>query len=316
MFDDVIFKVSETRSLRRLLVPLLRAYMRYGPIVRGKDTFWTRVIDPYFAWHSHEFVAPTVFGSRLAGNTQDTIQQYIYYFGIFEPNLTHWIKSRLAPGDVFVDVGANIGYFSLLASSLIGPGGLVVAIEASPTIFRLLQQNLGRNHRSNVRAVNVAASDAKGLVKLFRGPEHNIGMTGLFAEQDGIQMEFEALVEAEPLGRILREVESRRARLIKIDVEGAEWSAARGMAEVLASGRTDLEVIVEIHPDPLAQQGKSAGDVIRVFGDAGFYAYYLDKDFSIASHLAPRQRQRPVRLTTPVEEESDIVFSRSNAAML
>ena len=50
-----------------------------------------------------------MFGSKIAGNTNDIIPQYIYYFGLWEPHLTRWIQRRLAPGDTFIDVGANIG---------------------------------------------------------------------------------------------------------------------------------------------------------------------------------------------------------------
>lgn len=76
------------------------------------------------------------------------------------------MAERLKPGDVFVDVGANIGYFSLLASKLVGPGGRVVAIEASPEVFDLLRRNLELNKAHNVRAVNVAISDREGSLQL------------------------------------------------------------------------------------------------------------------------------------------------------
>jgi FkbM family methyltransferase len=316
MFDDAMYHVSENRFLRRLLIPLARAYVRYAPVAAGKPSLWQRIVEPYFAWHSHEFVAPTVFGSKVAGNTKDVIQQYIYYFGVFEPNLTNWIRQRLSPGDTFIDVGANIGYFSLLASKLVGPSGAVVAVEASPTTFGDLARNLERNRATNVRAVNVAASDQRGTVKLFRGPEHNIGMTGLFDEQEGIKMEFQCMVEAAPLAEILHAEELQKARLIKIDVEGAEWAVVGGMGRIFESGRPDLEIVVEIHPELLEVQGKRVGDLMDQFQRAGFYPYQLAKDFLIASHVRPTLPPRPQRLDAPIEEESDIVFSRVDAAHL
>jgi FkbM family methyltransferase len=313
MFDTAIYRVSENRFLRQVLIPLVRAYVRYAPVVVGKQSFWERIVDPYFAWHSHEFVAPTRFGSKVAGNTKDVIQQYIYYFGVFEPNLTNWIRQRLSPGDTFIDVGANIGYFALLASKLVGPSGKVVAVEASPTTFGDLMRNLERNRATNVRAVNVAASDQRGTVKLFRGPEHNIGMTGLFEEQEGIKMEFECMIEAAPLAEILHADELRQTRLIKVDVEGAEWAVVGGMAPIFESRRPDLEIIIEIHPELLEVQGKRVGDLMDQFQRAGFYPYQLAKDFLISSHVRPTLPSRPQRLRAPIEEESDIVFSRTDA---
>ena len=183
------------------LVPLARTYVRFAPFGSGKRAFWTRVVDPYLAWHPHRFVARTVFGSRIAGDTRDILQQYIYYFGVWEPHLTDWIGRRLAPGDAFVDVGANIGYFSLLASKLVGESGRVVAIEPSPTIFGVLASNLARNRAHNVRAVRVAASDSAGMLRLFQGPDSNLGRTTLLADEG---FEFACMVKAAPLVAILR----------------------------------------------------------------------------------------------------------------
>src|SRR5690348_15065897 len=105
-------------SLVALLHPIIRLPCRY---VRSLRPFlWNRIIQPWFSWRDHRFVARSVFGARFAGNTLDSIQRYIYYFGIFEPIVTGFILSRLTNGDgVVIDVGANIGYMSLLASKAI-----------------------------------------------------------------------------------------------------------------------------------------------------------------------------------------------------
>ena len=106
-----------SQPTRRFLAVLFRSYVRYIPFSAGKRYLWARVIDPYFAWISHPFVASTVSGMKMKGDAKDIIQQYIYYFGVWEPHITGWVSRRLAPGDTFVDVGANIGYYSLLAST-------------------------------------------------------------------------------------------------------------------------------------------------------------------------------------------------------
>jgi hypothetical protein len=120
-----------------LLIPFVRMYIRYAPWGMGKRSFWAQIVGPYFAWHAHKFIVSTAFGRQIAGDTRDIVQQHIYYFGVWEPNLTRWIVRRLAPGDVFIDVGANVGYYSLqrcsanllLASKLVGQSCSVVAIE-------------------------------------------------------------------------------------------------------------------------------------------------------------------------------------------
>src|SRR5262249_7184879 len=222
------------------------------PLAVGKPYIWTRIVSPYFAWRTYKFVANTRYGKLMAGDTIEMLQQYIYFFGVWEPDLTRFISRRLKSGDTFVDVGANIGYYSMLASTLVGKSGRVVSIEASPETFQALESNLARNSIENVRAINMAASDSQGSLKLYRGHVFNIGLATVIQEQG---FEFECEVAAAPLTSILQPVEIRNARLIKIDVEGAELSVVSGLLPLLHSGHPELEVIVEIHPDHLAKQG-------------------------------------------------------------
>ena len=120
-----IIKGLMKNYLRPPLIPVFRGYIRYFPVTAGKMTVWN-AIGSYFQYAKFPFSTRTLFGGQFTGNTVDVIQRFIYYFGIWEPALTYWIRNRLKPGDVFVDVGANIGYFTVLAS------GLVLAV---PVIF-------------------------------------------------------------------------------------------------------------------------------------------------------------------------------------
>jgi FkbM family methyltransferase len=287
--------------------------VRYFPSSLGKQTLWSRVIDPYLAWQPHRFVASTVFGSRLAGDARDILQQYIYYFGIWEPDLTGWISRRIRSGDTFVDVGANVGYYTLLASTLVGESGSVVAIEPSPRLFEALRDSVARNRLRNVRSVNLAVLDRSTAVSLFRGTEHHSGLTTTREERG---LDFECQVEAAPLPAILSPEETRRARLVKVDVEGAEWSVVSGMEPMLASGRDDLEVIVEIDAELLAHQGRRPQDILALFADHGFHAYRLRNDYSPESYIERDRAIPPERLREPLEGVSDVVFSRHDADRL
>lgn len=302
-----------SQPTRRFLTALFRSYVRYIPFSTGKRYVWTRVIDPYFAWISHPFVASTVFGMKMKGDAQDIIQQYIYYFGVWEPHITGWVSRRLAPGDTFVDVGANIGYYSLLASRLVGQAGTVVAIEASPRTFGDLLINLKLNNVSNVRPVNVAASKSEGTAKIYRGHEHN---TGLTTTLEGRGLDLECEVHAAPLSAILKPEELQGARLVKIDVEGAEWSVVAGMGSLIKGGRPDLEIIIEVNPKLLARQGKTPDDLLRPFLDAGYHAYRLENDYSPQSYIPLRREKRPQRIRPPIQETVDLVLSRRDMEFL
>ncbi len=307
MLDRCLYHLSRSSTARRVLTPVLRGYLRRFPGTAGKEVLWERVVNPYLAWESYRFVAPTVFGRRLAGDTKDMIQQHIYYFGLWEPELTDWIARQLRPGDTFIDVGANIGYYSLLASALVGESGRVTAIEASPVIFQQLQANLERNQVTNVRCVNVAAADCRGTLPLFRGPDHNAGQTSLLG-RPGLAPA--GKVEAAPLADILERREVLEARLIKIDVEGAEAKVLPGLIPVLDSTQSDLEVIVELHPQYLTEPGKSADELVELVRSAGFTAYRLDNKYWPLGFMKAPKASRPTRLRAPINGETVVIFSR------
>ncbi|NQW50844.1 MAG: FkbM family methyltransferase [Rhodospirillales bacterium] len=135
----------------------------------------------------------------------------ILHFGVWEPDVSRAIEQNLAPGDVFVDIGANIGYDTLLAS---------------PRTFALLQRNLEANaSSSSVRPANAAVSDRPGTLDLYEVNPGNIGAATTLASRGGTLM---ASVEALPLEQILTPDELSRLRLIKMDVEGADPAPPSG----------------------------------------------------------------------------------------
>jgi len=317
------FLLAPTTPLGRLLrhrvrpafIRLFHAYMRHVPFVVGKRLLWRRFAVRFLDGAAHPFVTKTVFGARIAGNTEDFIQSYIYYFGVWEPHLTHFIEERLARGDTFVDVGANIGYFSLLASSLVGSRGTVVAIEASPGIFAQLQANIALNRADNIRALNVAVTDQETTVTVYRASAGNIGMTTIIRDRLKTP-QHECEVKGLPLGSLLSPRELASARLIKIDVEGAEWGVAKGLVPQLEKARADVEVVMEVSPEPAAGQEGQGDEIIRMFSEAGFHAYSLENDYSGLSYLRPQTPKRPVRMRGNLDQQTDMVFSRLDASTL
>jgi FkbM family methyltransferase len=277
--------------------------LRSVPGLALKRLVWSLVRRRQF-----DYVTTTPQGLRLEGNTRDWIQRTLYYFGVWEPNLTAWIGNRLAPGDVFVDVGANVGYFSLLAARLVGASGAVVAVEAMPAIYEHLLRHVRANGLTNCRCVNEAAvgPDSPREVTLFWGGAGNIGSSGMI-ERD---TEARAIrVPARPLRAILTDVECRRARIIKVDVEGVEAEAIRGLG--LDSGRFDprLELIVEV-----AEDAARAGErewLLQHFRDLGYFAYVLPEAHNFHIYAYPeRYIERPQRLREPLTRLQNVIFSR------
>lgn len=294
----------------------LRWYVRYAPGTLGKRSLVRNLLDSGLQRHPYRCTARTGWGARFAVDTADIIQRYLYLFGVWEPHLTGFIRSRLQPGDVFVDVGANVGYYTLLGARLVGDragSGSVVAIEASADSCAVLRHNLSLNATANARPVNVAVSDRAETLVFYQEEAGNLGATTIVRPAGRFVSSFD--MRAESLQQILTRDEIARTRLIKIDVEGAEAAAVRGLVPLLAMLRPDVEIVIELSPDFLAVRGESPDDVTRPFLDRGFNIYRLTNSYLAESYVRAVPR-RPVRWRGPVTEQSDLVFSRADAEEL
>lgn len=153
-----------------------------------------------------------------------------------EKDVHDQILGLLRPGDVYVDVGSNVGYYAVLASGIVGAAGRVIAIEPAPDTAKVLEQNVQLNGAGNATVVSAAAWKETGQVHIT-WPK---GVHG-FASAVRTDRPVSALVRADSLNRICADIP--RIRLIKIDVEGAELEVLKGADAILA--RTDY-LIVEL----------------------------------------------------------------------
>lgn len=257
-------------------------------------------------------------GVRLRCRLPDLIQMYVHLFGTWEPDLAAFLRRSLRPGDVFVDVGANVGCMTALASRCVGPGGAVVAVEPAPDVIEALQDTIARNALTNVRLVPCAVSDREGEVTLFAGPRHNVGLTATVAHRG---LREHGRVRAAPLGALLTREELGRARLIKVDVEGAEDRALAGMLDCIGGLSRDAELVVELSPTWWSDPALRPIDVLRPFLDRGFHVYLLPNDYWPWRYLWPNDVGPPRRLLDLAVLERrvprlDIVLSRRDAERL
>ncbi|MFD9000861.1 FkbM family methyltransferase [Streptomyces sp. NPDC059582] len=302
--------------MSEVMVTLGRRYVRDFPGSFGKGQLAARWLNPHLRDHPRRRVVESLSGARFAVDTRDLIQRYLYLFGVWEPHMTSWLQRRLKPGDGFVDVGANVGVFSVLASRLVGDTGRVVAIEASPVFHRMLSRQSRLNNCRNVRAVNAAVSDGHKTLTFVLASSANMGANSIVPYDGPAESTFE--IEARPLPELLEPAEVETARVIKIDVEGAEGGVVRGLVPLLDRLRADAEITVEVTPDRMAQLGDCAQELLRTMTDAGFHVYRLANDYAPESYpLALGGTPGvPVRLRGPVTVESDLIFSRVDAETL
>ncbi|MFC5245975.1 FkbM family methyltransferase [Streptomyces nigrescens] len=303
-------------TISETLATLGRGYVRDAPGSLGKAALATRYLNPWLRDHPRQRLVRTRFGAAMAVDTQDLIQRFVYLFGLWEPHMTHWLQRRLRPGDTYIDVGANVGYFSLLASQLVGEEGRVVAIEASPTFHARVLQHAEINGCSNLRTVNAAVADERKTVTLILASSSNMGAASIVPY--GGPAESTLDVEAYPLPQLLDADDIAGARVIKIDVEGAEGAVIRGLAPVLDKLRPDAEITVEVTPERMEALGESPGELLTTMREHGFHVYRLPNSYAPGSYPAALRGPAavPVRWRHPVVEESDLVFSRIDAETL
>src|SRR5690606_17098902 len=257
--------------------------------------------------HPRRRVVETSSGARFAVDTQDLIQRYLYLFGVWEPHMTSWLQRRLKPGDGFIDVGANIGVYAVLGARLVGSTGRVVAIEASPDFHSRLLQNASLNRCGNIRAVNAGVSDSREKLTFVLASSRNMGANSIVPYEGPAESTFG--IEAFPLADLLKPDEVAAARVIKVDVEGAEGGVVRGMAPLFDRLRSDAEIVMEVTPERMAQLGDSADELMAIMQKHGFHAYRLPNDYAPESYpRALRHPVIPVRWRGAIEGEAELVF--------
>jgi FkbM family methyltransferase len=245
----------------------------FNAIMHASDVGF-RVYMRIYGWFRPDVLATTVFGARVRCVRTDFIQRRIAFFGLYEPNLTYFMASVLRPGDVFVDVGANIGYFTLLAACRVGARGKVCAVEACPATYDLLRANLDLNGITNATAINMAVMDRNCHIRMRTVDRRNIGANAV-----------EVIARPEPgsvAGHPLRDVvgpDLDRARLVKIDVEGAERLILPALLDRFA--RTDNPAII------VSEIAQENADLIALAKSKGFAVRALRNNYTIG-HLLLR----------------------------
>ncbi|GAA2677259.1 FkbM family methyltransferase [Streptomyces lunalinharesii] len=260
-------------------------------------------------------VVRTRYGFRVrVGTTEDLIQRSILVHGCWEPHVSAFIAGRLTPGAGLVDVGANVGYYSLLAAQLVGPQGRVVAVEPAPDTHAALRANLDLNGFSQVRTVRCAVTAEPGEVRLFVPHAGNVGATSVIEPE---RHTAELRVPGLPMTEAVTEEELRQARIIKIDVEGAEGTVLASLVPLLDDLPADCEIVVEVSPDRLAACGTTADEVLAPFLAHGLHPYRLVNSYMPEDYPVMLRRPRPpVRVRGPVTEQMDLVLSRVDAEAL
>jgi FkbM family methyltransferase len=197
---------------------------------------------------------------------------YFVYKRRIEAGSLSALLETVAPGSVVIDVGANIGFFTVHFARRVGPTGLVLAFEPGRENVELLRWNVARAQARNVRIVDAALGDHDGDGTLFLNPVHPADHR-IFRGRDGRPSR---PIRVATLDSFLADSElGARVSLVKIDVQGAEMQVLRGMSRTLKEA-TAAQLLVEFTPEALVEAGESPGAFLELFRASGYRPRVFD----------------------------------------
>lgn len=201
---------------------------------------------------------------------EDHIQKTILWYGFYEKESILTWEHLVKPDWVVVDIGANIGYYTLIAANR-AKNGSVHSFEPVTENYNLLKQNIRLNHLENVFANNAGVSNKQSFEAYYISTDENKGMSGLKPAENfsGISEEKETIT----LDDYAVKNNLERIDLIKIDIEGNELNTLKGMQKVLE--RDKPIIFIEVINEHLAKFGSSAHEVYAFLGSLGYKAFEL-----------------------------------------
>lgn len=178
--------------------------------------------------------------------------------GSWEPFVTAIMLSLLRPGDAFVDIGANIGWYTVASALKVGNTGQVIAFEPEPENADMLERNVVLNDLHNVRLFRCALAESKGQMSLLKSAT-NMGDHRLGSSNDNSAS---ITIPVDTLDRLLADnaINLANARIVKVDTQGAEVLVLRGARETLAALSHECAIFIEFSPNLLRRHASNASD--------------------------------------------------------
>lgn len=237
---------------------LLSRYIQLAPSHKGKG----RIVG---YWMAHRDRSRSRYATLPGGSTIlcDMSCDYdaMVFLGQEEQTELRWLIGRLQPGDLFIDCGANIGLWTLVAAARVGESGHIVSYEPNPSTVKRLKANIRRNNMENiVSVIEAAAGSTTGLARFDAGAAHNLG------HLDGSG---DLVVPVVTLDRTV--TVTGRVAGVKLDVEGGELAALIGAERLISEHRPWL--IVEFNTAISGTNCIDEWDVYQYLRSAGYTAF-------------------------------------------
>jgi FkbM family methyltransferase len=215
------------------------------------------------------------YGARIHLNPRDPVVSGALALGVYEKPETRFFLKTIAPGMTFLDVGANVGYYSALALARIGPAGRVIAFEPDPETFEYLQRTIAANGQDRATALNKGLADAPGTLRLYRNSS-NRGDNRFYAND---LADNSVEVEVARADDVLASLGIGKVDLIKIDVQGFEGKVLYGLERTIRNSHP-LTILSEFWPWGLREAGSDPFEVLERLRGFGLQLHELTDDGS------------------------------------
>lgn len=270
-----------------LLARVFKFLFRFRFFKKRYFGIYQRIIRPWGLFKNTEFIADYDKTLKIKLSLRDWIQQQIYFFDYYDERGIRFIQSHLKQGDTFIDIGGNIGAYSLIAAKLVGKEGQVIAFEPVTQVRNRLIENGALNHFKQLKVEPLAIFNENTELTLHISSQDNFGMSSMHAhDEDSGAIE---VAKAVRLDDYVKEQNVSKIDVLKMDIEGAELFALNGMKFTLTNFKP--LVLIEICSDVLTGTDLNAADIYAFFKELNYSPFCVGEKGNIEEFTVKTQSE-------------------------
>ncbi len=256
--ETQIIKLYVLAGLKKILRPI-------GSVPLARNLY--PILSEFLKNHGEVIVnIKDLWNFKMYLNVTDVgLSHMLLLNGEYEKHETILLKNLIKKGDVFLDVGANFGYYTLLASKLVGKTGKVFSFEPDPYNFSILQRNIKINNCANVLCVNKAVGERDEKIYFYIDAD-NLGRHNIISNWSNHKLSVDKI----SLDNFFQK--GIRVDLVKIDIEGVEELAISGMKKIIQTNK-QIKLLIEFFPERIRQNKLNPNNLNKLINSFGFSIY-------------------------------------------
>ncbi len=263
--------ISDNNILPVWLNLLGRCHRRFKLVQIAKKILYRSGIDLNRFISGHQYIERIKIysGLPIALHLDDHIDNIIWWNGYYEKHPTRIFLKLTNPGDCVVDVGANIGYYSVLAASRIGSAGKIFAFEPVLSIYQRLLENV--SELKNIKPEKVACGNTTGEIKIYVADDTCSAGSRISQPIENHPLKIETV----PIIKLDNELMGEKVDLLKIDVEGYETEVLRGAVKLIRTN-PQIKIFIEISKKLLEMAGSSPEEIFNLLTGLGLQPWKVE----------------------------------------